>query len=429
MKEEKKQNFKINYMWVIVGICFLMVATSMGLCSSGRSLYLTAITDALSIPRGAFSLTNTIRFGTSTVVNLFFAKLVSKFGTKKLICFGFISLICFALINVIAETVYIFYIGSLFLGVGISWTGTTMVSAIVNRWCKSNKGTVTGIILAANGIGGAIAVQIISPIIFQKENPFGYRDSYLLVASILAVMLLLILIFYREKPKGDTSDNVIVSPKKRKARGEGWVGMDYSDAIKKPYFYIAVFCMFATGMTLQGLSGIGTPHMYDIGFSPAFVATVSSISSILLTVSKVSSGVIYDRYGMKLSMNISLFCAFFSLVGLIILSNTPIGKVIAVVRTLFGSFALPLETVMLPLFAMEFFGNKNFDKFVSIFVSASYAGFAIGSPLGNVCYDIFGDYIISFYIFGVLLIVVTVLMQYALIAARRDRKIIERSNN
>lgn len=428
MKEPKKQKFKIDYMWIIVGICFLMVATGMGLCSSGRSLYLTAITDALSIPRGAFSLTNTIRFATSTIVNLFFAKLVSKFGTKKLICFGFISLICFALINVIAETVYVFYIGSLFLGVGISWTGTTMVSAIVNRWCKSNKGTVTGIILAANGIGGAIAVQIISPIIFQEGNPFGYRNSYLLVASILAVMLLLVLIFFREKPKGDTTE-IVVGKKKRKARSEGWVGMDYATAVKKPYFYIAVFCMFATGMTLQGLSGIGIPHMYDIGFAPAFVATVSSISSILLTVSKVSSGVMYDRYGMKLSMNISLFCAFFSLVGLIVLSNTPAGKVIAVVRTLFGSFALPLETVMLPLFAMEFFGNKDFDKFVSIFVSASYAGFAIGSPLGNVCYDIFGDYIISFYIFGILLIVVTVLMQYVLLAARRDRKIIESANN
>ena len=76
-----------------------------------------------------------------------------------------------------------------------------MASAIVNKWCKSNKGTVTGAILAANGIGGAIAVQIISPIIFQEGNPFGYRTSYQMVAIVLAVVLTLIILLYRENPK------------------------------------------------------------------------------------------------------------------------------------------------------------------------------------------------------------------------------------
>ena len=40
---------------------------------------------------------------------------------------------------------------------------------------------------------------------------------------------------------------------------------------------------------------------------------------------------------------------------------------------MFGAVSLPLETVMLPLFASEFFGNKSFDKTVGIFASASYA--------------------------------------------------------
>ena len=97
---------------MIIGLCFLMIATSLGLCSSGRNLYLT---------------------------------------------------------------------------------GTTMAIAIVNKWCKTNKGTITGAILAANGIGGAIAVQIISPIIFQEGNPFGYRTSYHMVSIVFSVVLLLII--------------------------------------------------------------------------------------------------------------------------------------------------------------------------------------------------------------------------------------------
>ena len=82
------KKIKFDYSWVIVGICFMMIMTSLGLCSSGRTHYLTAITKALDIPRGAFSINDTFRFVTTTVVNLYLGKLIAKFGTKKLICAG-----------------------------------------------------------------------------------------------------------------------------------------------------------------------------------------------------------------------------------------------------------------------------------------------------------------------------------------------------
>ncbi len=424
MPKLNAKKLNVSYTWVIVVISFLMVATSLGLCSSGRNLYLTAITDALNLPRGAFSLTNTIRYFTTTILNLFFGKLVFRFGTKKLICAGFICLILFALINSFATNLFTFYLGSIFLGIGISWTSTTMASAIVNKWCKTNKGTITGAILAANGIGGAIAVQIITPIIFQEGNPFGYRSSYHLVSIVLAVVLTLIIILYKENPKGK-SEKTIIEKKKKKARGAGWVGMDFAVGTKKLYFYFAILNMFLIGMALQGLGGISFPHMYDIGIDVGFVATISSVSSILLMITKFSTGFMYDRLGLRLSMNICLFCSFVSTIGLILITNTPIGYVIAFTRSIFSSVAMPLETVMLPLFALELFGNKEYEKFVGIFAAASTAGFAIGSPLGNICFDLLGSYNLSFCLFAAMLVFVTVSMHFVLSAAKRDRKIIE----
>jgi len=245
----------------------------------------------------------------------------------------------------------------------------------------------------------------------------------MLVAAILAVTFVLIAIFYKEKPKG-AEDSPTVPAKKRKARGTGWSGMEYKEAVKKPYLYIALLSMFLTGMALQGLNGIAVPHMYDIGLDKDYVALLASISGIMLTVAKFATGFSYDRFGMRVSMN---FCFVFSLVsvlGLIILTNTTAGKILALVRMIMGAFALPLETVMLPLFASELFGNKYFDKFVGLFAATSTAGFAIGSPFGNFCFDFFGDYKIAFLIFGIMMLFVTISMQFALSAAHRDRKII-----
>ena len=419
----KKVNLRIpapDYSWVIIGLCFTMVFTSLGLCSSGRTLYLTAITQALDIPRGAFSLNNTFRFIATTIINLFFGPLVNRFGTKKLICTGFLCLIGFALINAVATELWAFYAAGILLGVGISWTGTTMVSTVLNKWCKNNKATVTGAALAANGIGGAVAVQILSPIIFQEGNPFGYRTSYVIVAAVLAAVLVLLLIFYRNPPleKGEE----LVSQKKKKIRGNGWIGMDYAEVIRKPYFYVALVCMFLTGMVLQGLGGIAAPHMYDIGMDVDFVAWTVSLGGVVLTCTKFLTGFLYDRFGIKFSMNIALICAFLSMAMLALLENTPLGRTLAIIRTFIGAVATPLETVMLPIFAAEFFGNKSFDRLIGLFVAASSAGFAIGSPFGNVCYDIFGDYRPAFVVFAALMAVVAISLQFVLRAANRDKQ-------
>ena len=301
-----KKKIKFDYSWVIIGIAFLMILTSLGFCSSGRSIYLNAITDALKIPRGLFSISHSIRYISTTIINIYFGRLVAKFGTKKLICAGFLCLIVFAVSNIVATSIYTFYVGSIFLGAGLAWTGTSMVSCIINRWCKKNKGTITGATLAANGLGGALAIQIISPIIYESGNPFGYRTSYILVSCILLAMLALVLIFYREHPKDAEKTDENVPAKKRKTRGEGWVGMDYSDVVKKPYFYVTLVCIFLTGFTLQGLNGIAFPHMYDIGMDVKFVTLLTSIGSIMLMISKLSTGISYDRLGMRITMNILL---------------------------------------------------------------------------------------------------------------------------
>ncbi len=411
---------KFDYTWVIVVVCFLSVCICLGFCSSGRTMYLTAITDALGIKRSAFSVSDTVRFMTTSIASLFFGRLVNKFGTKTLMCTGYVLLIGFALLSSVSEHLIGFYIAGMLLGLGLSWTGTAMVSVVINRWCKKNKGAITGAILAANGLGGAISVQILSPVIFEEGNLFGYRNSYRIIASILFVMLMLIVIFFRNAPKGEAAEPIPVG-KEKKARGTGWVGMEYSQATKKPYFYLSILCVMFTGLSLQGLSGISTPHMYDIGLDKGFVATLLTINSLCLLSAKFLTGFMYDRIGIRKTMNICLACSFISIMTLVLLRNTPTGMVFALISVVFSAIGLPLETVMLPLFASDLFGNKSFDKMVGIFSAACTAGFALGAPLANLFYDIFGSYNIPFILFAVMLVFVTVTMQIVLNMAHRDR--------
>ncbi len=417
---------KNNYTWVIIGLCFMMVLICLGFCSSNKSLYLSAITDALGLKRSAFSVSDSLRFVATAIVNLFFGTLVSKFGEKKLIGAGFLCLILFTLCYAFSESLWLFYLGGVFLGVGLSWTTTTMVGCVVNKWCKEKKGTIMGAVLAANGLGGALAAQIVSPIIYREGDPFGYRKAYLLVAAILLATGLLIMLFFKNNPPGK-NEKAIVS--KKKGRGQSWVGIPYAEAKKTPYFYGAAICIFLTGLVLQSITGIAAAHMKDTGLDAGYVATVLSLHSLALTGFKFSIGFLYDKFGLRFTMTVCDITAVLTMLCLAMVTNSATGRMLAMIYGIFSSLALPLETIMLPIFASDLFGEKSFNQIMGLFVSVNTAGYAVGAPLANFVFDQCGTYTPILYISAAVMVGITVVFQFILTRANRRRKtILEEAN-
>jgi MFS family permease len=392
MKLPSIKNSKHERIWIIAA-CICMVCISLGFCSSNASLYLSAITEALGIKRSLFALKDSCRFISTAVVNLFFGVLIQKFGAKKLIAAGFVCLITATLIFANASEVFAFYVGGCFLGIGFSWTTTSMVSYLVNRWFQSNRGTINGLVLCANGMGGAAAAQIITPIIYEEGNLFGYRNAYYLVVILLVIVGIFAVAFIRE-PEGERPADA----GKKKARGNTWTGITLHDALRKPYFYFAAVGVFITGMCLQGINAIGGAHLRDIGIDVNFVATVLSIHSIVLCGTKFVAGISYDKLGLRVTLLICQGFALVSFIALALAGSSTFGMACAIVWAVSSSFALPLETVMLPLITADLFGEKDFAKLVGIITSLNVAGYAVGTPLVNLIYDATGSYINMLYI-------------------------------
>ena len=417
---DENQKKKLDYKWVIIALCFLMVLITLGFCSSNRSLYLTAMTEALGVKRSAFSVGDSLRYIATSVVNIFFGSLVARFGTKKLICAGIFSLIISSLLYSYGTGLLAIYLAGAFLGIGFSWTTTTMVGSVVNKWCEGSKGTIMGFILASNGVGAAVAAQILSPIIYEEGNAFGYRNAYLLVTLILVALLVVMLLFYKDKPEGN--GEVVKNNSKKKKTSDVWIGMEFSEAKKKSYFYGTAICIFFTGLILQGITGIAAAHMKDVGMDAAHIASVLSVSSLALTAFKFLAGVMYDKFGLRVAVTVSDVAAVAAMLILALLTKTKAGMILAMSYGVLASLALPLETIMLPNFAMDLFGVKSFDKILGIFVSVNTAGYAVGVPLMNVSYDLWGTYKGMLIVLAGVMTVIAVVFQFVMTAAHRERK-------
>ena len=227
---------RTDYKWIILLLCFLMEFICLGFCSSNMGLYTKAVTEALHIKRSVYSLSTSIRYAVQVLVALNFGVLVNRFGVKKMACVGMLSLTGSVLIRAYASQVFHIYFGCALWGLGIVFSGGTMAGTIVRRWFHQDVGRYTGIVMSANGIGGAIAAQIISPLINNGET-FGYRKAYLLSAVISLAASVVIMLFLREHAPGDTTSG---SPTGKKTpKGTLWNGMPYETVKKKPYFYLA----------------------------------------------------------------------------------------------------------------------------------------------------------------------------------------------
>ena len=408
--------------WINIILCFVMIFVCLGFCSANKSLYLSATCDALGVKRTVFSLSSSCRYITTAVVNVFFGALVAKFGTKKLICAGFVFLILSELTKAFAPVVSLFYVAEVLAGIGFSLSGTGMVGCVVNRWSPENKGTVMGAILCANGVGGAVAAQVITPFIFREGDPFGYQDAYKLVSVLLTAVLIVMIALFREK-KGNDTASAAVGKKRRK--GRSWAGISFREAVRKPCFYVALVCIFFTGFCLQGISGISAAHMKDVGLPADFIALMSSLSLICLTGSKFLTGFMYDKMGLRKTISICCAASMLCMLALASAAASGAGRACSVAYAVLASVALPLETVMLPLYAGDLFGDRSFDQIMGVFISVNTAGYAVGTPFVNLGFDLTGSYRGVLLVTAGIMLAVTVAMQYVITAAHKLRKTVD----
>ena len=420
MKKERARK-QLDYKWVVVISCILMIMISLGFASSTKSLFPDEIAKELGTERSLVSIGESCRYIATAVVNIFFGTLIARFGSKPLIGAGVLCLTASMLLYAVADHLAVIYIAGTLLGIGFSWTGTTMVGYVIGLWCKENKGTIMGLVLASNGIGGAIAVQIVGSLIDPTVTG-SYRRAYFFIAAVLAVLFVILMIFLRS-PKNVRENAPAHASKKR--RGRDWRGITLQAALRKPYFWGALVCVFFSGLILQGSHGIIAMHYKDVGIDYSAVKAFLSFSSLILASAKFITGFLYDRGGIRLAANICTIIAIATTFLLALIKGDELGFILAIVFTAISPFAMPLETIMLPLYASDLFGQASYSQFLGLLVSVNVAGYALGAPLMNLSYDLLGSYAPALWIVGAVMCVVFVILQFVITAAHKEQKRVE----
>lgn len=372
---EKAENS--SYRYVIAVVCFLMMFVTMGFGNSPNGQYLGPVTKEFGLSRADFALTFSFRYIFTMSFNLLWGKLFARLGAKWLAGLGVLCLSGAFFLFSISSMLPVFYAGGAIQGAALAFCTTATLSALVNMWFDQNKGTVMGFVFAASGLGGAMGNFCVA----RWIAAYGWRYSYRLCALIILAVGVGLTLFIRMRAGAS-------APAKKAARAGGWEGVPLETLKTKPYFYALFALVFVLGWLCNPVYTIAPAHLVDRGYDPVFAGQITGVLFAVLGVAKILGGMMYDRCGLK---PFFLLCCASGIAALLVLAWAK-GVFAALLFAFLLGFAMPVETIIIPLLVMNLIGQKAYNSVVGVLFALMSGGIAFGNPLINFLYGRFGSY-------------------------------------
>lgn len=363
----------------------VVLILGMGSAFYTASVFLEPIQETLGWSKTQISLGFMIAALVAAAVSPFVGLAISKFGVRKVLAFGAVATaLALALLSQIQQ-LWHYYALTLILAIGISCLGLISGTTCISHWFDRRRGTATGIIFAASGVGGMTMVFLAS----QAVERFDWRPTYLLLGAILFLVVLpVILFFIKNKPEdmglepdGGLGSNVIEED------SPDGPGFDLKDAARTLPYWLLAFLMLCYGvafgaMTQHAIALLGSLGAGEPGIFWSVTLGISVLGRLLF-------GILADRFSKKNLIAITWFFHFIGLSAALFMPN--LLSLVWAFALFYGAGQGAFGTVF-SVFLGELFGTKNFSKLYGTILVLQAIGFSIGAVLFGTIFDSTGSY-------------------------------------
>ena len=390
------------YGYWIVAFAFLCLTICIGCGSFVFSLFVSPLQTELAWSRGEIMVGFTIFWVMMGVASPLFGRVLDRHGARRAIPLGAIVMGIGFLVVSVMDSLLIFYLGYVLVGVGAAGIGPVPTSAIVSNWFRKKRGTAVGITSAGIGAGGFI----MAPIVGYLLSAFDWRTAYLSMAVIVWVSIIpLSLLLVRTRPEdvGLHPDGALEAEETHRTGAGNGVVWGFSlrqAAATLPFWLIAVSYLLGNFSSMGGLQA-QVPNLNDIGFPTATAAAALGAIGFGSGVGKVFFGWLCDRMQPRLASAIGLTLQCAAVLILLQLRSDSPAALIWTYALLMGFGA----GSWLPTMSMLVSGSFGLAFYGSVFGVVNLAqsvGTAVGPLVAGVMYDTMGTYRWAFMLFAAL---------------------------
>lgn len=373
---------KIYYLLMIIACCSF-TATSIGITINCMGLYVKPLSESLHLGLGSITLYITIM----SLCSAFFAPVLSillrKYDIRFIMSLGIIlnatTLFLFSQFN----SIYLFYLFSILLGIGNCCFSLIPVTLLIGNWFKKKHGLVSGICLSFSGVAGAI----FNPIINYFINQLGWQSAFMICAFLIIIVSLPFSIFVirlhpRQVGLTPYGANSYFIKTETITKSSTKTSMNISFILIIIYAVIVSFTIsFNSNMASFATS---VPLSSQLGASMISAAMISNV------ISKVILGCICDRWNAKTANFIMIFISLCGFIGIMFIRTND--TYLAIFYAFLYGFAFASNAAGIPLLIKEIVPEDNYTKFYSLTTVFTSSSYAIGVSMIGFSYDIFLSY-------------------------------------
>ena len=293
---------KIFYGYWILASCFIVSTVAVGFGGTAFGIFIKTIQAAMGWSRTQIVAAFTIYILIQGFFSPFVGRLVETMGARKIICAGsLIAMVGFIVLSRM-NSLCLFYLGYIMLGIGFTAAGPFTASYVVSHWFAAKRGRAIGIMSMGIGCGSVIAPPLVALLLIPH---LGWRNAYMVLAIVNALIIVPLSLFVvRSKP----ADLGLFPDGVKPSMDQGHQVADHSEIARSPIresltlrmalsttaFWFICLSLFLNHTHL-GVNINVFPHLRDMGFSAGISASVLSVYGIMVFLSMFFFGWICDK--------------------------------------------------------------------------------------------------------------------------------------
>lgn len=399
MAISQSRPFGQRYAFVVVGVIFLALLVAAALRSS-MSVMMLPLEDAFGWRRDSISLAAAIGIFLYGLVGPFAAALMERVGLRRTVIGALVLMsAATALSLLMSRPWHLIATWGVLTGLGSGVVATVLGATIVNRWFKTNRGLVMGLMSASAATG----LLLFLPLLAALAERGGWKPVAIAVSIATACIIPLVWLLVPERPSSIGQWRYGADgPEPQAAAVPGnfltlTLGTLRNAAGRRVFWYLfATF--FICGFTTNGL--VGT-HLIafcgDMGIPEVQAAGLLAMMGIFDLIGTTLSGWLTDRFDPR-----KLLAMYYGLRGLSLFYLPYSGFSVTSLTIFAVVYGLDWIATVPPTLRLsnESFGDRAGPLVFGWVVAGHQLGAATAAFFGGAMRELQGDYALAFMIAG-----------------------------
>ena len=208
-------------------------------------------------------------------------------GGRATLCLGAVLLVLGFLLASVSDSLALFYLAMVFLGVGYSLAGNVPSIYLIAGWYARGSARMIGFYFMLGALGAAFGPPIVEALVSGSGGWRGYWRTMALAAALIGIVCLA-LVREARVPSAAPADGPAENFDAAEETGrEEW---SPRQAILTPQFLLVSAAMAATMACVTTNSSVAVTHLVKLGATPTSAALVLSAIAVTATVVKGVAG-------------------------------------------------------------------------------------------------------------------------------------------